>query len=642
MTPTPIVKFPILDENSVEFRNLSKPVWNSIKYLKTKYNNQASDLFSFYSKYNQVLVPDSDAYTKFESFISLLAEDVNKRAYFGKLKYTEKDGLTEELNDIQKRIDDQTLENSSSVSSYVRINRNIEGYAYNKFINHSEKIKLNNTIVASLINKEFKLVDRSTLSQGFIEAFSLLNLISEEQLPSELEFYSHPDYSNAVVVLNNLDHIEVYIENKETEVLKSLVITNSIISTIFGDDELKCDFDKVYGVLSSCLKNLAFGLSFISVVDVSKQQLNEDIEKLLTKTNTTASEISVDLSKERVVIKSTSLLGLSLISIYFHHLNQIKLVNNIIKGSSLNELSLEDLKQKSQNNDLVERIHKVYKENFPQYKELIISDSNNINTIVETIASTYEVSSLVNLKYFFAFFKAYFSSFLEKPEKIESPYYYFYSKESFSVLKNSNYKLEDIKKYVSAFTLDIQRLVKVSISENYVNSIMSSAEFKKPLVDTKISAIESLSVSGKLNKISMKISDIEFFTIAKEILTVLYEKSKVVFKTLENHFISDTNLGLLTDDIRTIGSGFMISFEIKLFDTAFLSNYKEKFNFSFYQINKDSESELKTFLIEVNTFGKFICKTTQDAINLIDSAIACNEEFLKNKPKEEEIEINNA
>ena len=567
----PIVKFPILDSKSMVSKYLTKEKWNEIKYKITSFGNRVNTIFSD----NDISLPDPNAYDVFISFLHPLAIELNDCKNTNVVSHGKKDGFKNELELIKSK-ELEGLINSVSkqkIEYFIKMNRNIKGYAFLQTIKNISE--LNQILHEALSKQNFKKSDANN--------FKLFNdCKSEANHKSNLEFL-HNDKINCTVVLNNNDHLEFYINSKN--IISGLEELEKLEKNIGLEFEQNLDF----GYLSHSLTSCAYGIEIHSKI---KEKSDENIfNKIETQ------QAKILQSKEEILVVSKSLIGVSLSSLVYYHLNTLSSIFLILKKKSVDKLN-EKVFNSSKfifYNDL----NQAYLSKIEEYKSLQITEQMNINSLVKLILEQKPLEEMSYLKYYYDFFTTYFSNFFNTSKN----YFYDYSKENFSVLKQIP------KHNLISFSFELHRLVKGTFSKDYLERNLTEEQ----LVKVEVIPFQNLSISSEFNQVKVRLFDLEAIGKLKEILSYVHTKTSIIFNVISHSFATDNLIGFINTDIRTCGSGFRLGFTIKSEEKVKkeLENNKKKFQ---YEILTEGD----ILQVEMITFGKFINKTVNDFISLLE------------------------
>lgn len=598
----PIVKYPILDQSGLLKRHLTHTLWNSIKYTKTKYGNKADDIIE---ENSNVLVPDPDAYNKYSSLLTPLIQELHENIDLNPMLYSDVTGFSKEVKEIES-LNEELMNNLKKINLkskiFIRIKRNLQNFPFVKYLKPSQF-------------KEIKEI------LGFyLHAFGFDEVNShEDDLKSVITYNSQSikfqskDDSEVFALVNNENHFElIFLSQKETSSSSSTYNLYASLTKIEKylesfEKELKFEHSKGEGYLSPNLLSIGYGIEIFTLINTQNDnELVEKLEKSKKIINDNLALIEITDSKGRISIKSSHKIGTNLKTLFFYHINTLFIVNSIKNENNC-------LKSVFNNNKQLEN---AYISVYTKLDSINLITNKTLNSFLESISLNNRID-LEGFKYFKSLLLYYFEKDAEKK------YFYDYNKENFNLLPVI--VNERLAESISSFQFELHRLVRGSISEEYIRNIVES---KSESDSNNTSTIKFNTSSFKLNNessdihkltFSISLHDVESLKSLKnlkEVLITLHDKTKKIFNALEHSFIYDYNLGYVTDDIDSIGTGVKVSLTVTTKNPDLIINQKENYNYSYVHVNHDEKHE---FCIKFNTFGMFINKLSANVISLINS-----------------------
>ena len=596
----PIVKFPVLDSKGKVVKHLTKTVWNGMKYIKTKYNNNISDLFSIEN--HEVYVPDPDAYTKYASFLSVYADDMNNKKNNSPMLYSIEDGFSKEILKISSSFKKETEDAFNHIkfesSNEICISRNIKDTPFVEFCSKSQISEISERLSVILNAYGFNETSNERLSKIKKTEFSVC--------------YQNKEDHNLFAITNNINHLEIYCINTSKDFSLISLIKKSQETIDSLSKELEFEHHKNLGYLGPLVSSLAYGLKITTVVNNIK--VNDEMKLKVKQLQEALNIIDIELEND-IKLSMTSKLGCSLESQLFYFTNLLFLLLN--QDKQVNKLEEGQL-SKYNNLSYYSNIKSTYESSYSSFDHFSLINDNNITTFTQKLLeSKGKVNELSDFKFYYTFFIHFFESLIENPNDLQKNYFYNYNTEKFDHLPNLSNQ-EIVKSIVVDFNLEIQRLVKGNISKDFIsNNIKSISDIDendtkaKEIIESIVFEHEELhnnSVSSEVNKLSFKINNV--FTL-KESLIAVYNRTKIIFSAIDSDFISDNLLGYLTNDILSIGSGVKINIKVRTEKVDVIEKHRLALGYV-YSLEGD------VYNVEFITFGKFICKLAANVVLLLN------------------------
>lgn len=595
----PIVKYPILDQSGLLKRHLTHTLWNSIKYIKTKYGNKADDIIE---ENSNIIVPDPDAYNKYSSLLIPLIQELHENIDLNTMLYSDVTGFSKEVKDIES-LNEDLMNNIKKINLkskiLIRIKRNLQNFPFVKYLKSSQV-------------KEIKEI------LGFyLHAFGFdeVNSHDDDDLKSVITYNSETikfqskDDKEIFAFVNNENHFElIYLSQKESstyDLYTSLLKIGKYLESF--EKELKFEHSKGEGYLSPNLLSIGYGIEIFTLINtMNDSELLEKLEKSKKIINDNLALIETNDSKGRITIKSNHKIGSNLKTLFYYHINTLFIVNSIKNENNCLKSVFNSNKQ----------LENAYISVYTKLDSINLITNKTLNSFLESISLNNKID-LEGFKYFKSLLLYYFE------KDVEKKYFYDYNKENFNLLPVVvNERLSQV---ISSFQFEIHRLVRGSISEEYIRNIVESKSESESESNSK-STIKFNTTSFKLNNESSDIhklvfsislpDDVNSLKNLKEVLINLHDKTRKIFNALESSFIYDYNLGYITDDIESIGTGVKLSLIVTSKNPDIIINQKENYNYSYVHVNHDEKDE---FCIKFNTFGMFINKLSANLINFINS-----------------------
>lgn len=557
------------------------------------------DLFKFYSN-DRIVVPDEDSYSVFKSYLMPLAIESNdtKCSSFS-YNFDEKYSFEEDINSDEIT---NICENKTKVFFNLKISRNIAGFCYNKFVSGESRKTLNDTIENSLLKHGFKII--SNFNNDLLDLIDLFSLIKNNDEKESRE-YTVFSLNKMYVVLNKnsdshfdlLLHDVININDISQEIIKAYKVVDSL--------ELKYSFSKDFGYLSSNVENLGHGLTIKTFISSN----SDNISKLQ---DLNISNIKVnEKNKEEYVITTRFRLGYKPSSELFYHLCAL----SIIKNAKTNQAKLEDSTFEKSPSLFKDLIKKVYNSTFEKLSSIYVNKGINYNKYIEEILSTSTYSKIYYVRMYLPFFKSFYLNLLNKQDSDSlEKYFYGFNNENFTNLKavkNSH--------IVKKLELNIERFIKGPVSIDYIRNTINGVLTEG--VEVILNSIKDVGSSTEVNQLEIKFN-LDLNKLISS-LNDIHSKLMPILCSLDNNVVADSNLGYLTYNFYTIGSGFSLNCDIdleKMKDESERSNIesllnskKDSFSFNF------NLNESNTIHIHFNSFGKFICKALSDLCILVES-----------------------
>lgn len=644
----PIVKFPNLDKKSKTYKHLTKSVWDSFKYSKTIYNNNANDMFSNNTKDDDIIyVPDPDAYVKYSSFLANYLNDLNNKATNQSLLYKDINGYQLELNNITNNLNSIITRDLCNFNGKVciNINRNIKDFPFIKFCSKKQLAFIESQIM-------LKLTQMNYLDEGIINNISrininnTLNLINNCVNPINIKNNYLVRYFRSIdntvnILINNNHHLEVYliseflngydVLNKLKEI--DLVLNNirEYLNNTNSVDNKKIEFElnPKLGFVGPNPSQLGHNFNIISFYEekVNSSSQIESYKNLYLHESTTIDYIKFE-SKDVLFVKTSNKLGMSLETTLYVHANSIYSYESYVSGYQAHIIKFSEGDFKLPNSAI---IHKAYNNAYPKLGKLNFLDNVNINTLTEELLDKNEFSKLMYLNYFKLFYVDYFNQFLSNPEDINKKYFYKYTNESSDFIKNlKSEDLADVNDSIVDFNFEINRLIRGTISEEFINNSIKSNSNNN--IENSNLLLEDINVKTEIlndfleaNIITKLIIKIKSPIKIKEKLNLLFEKTKIMFNVIEQDFIYDKNLGYITNNLSSLGSGFMLRVKYCMLDCNnhpenynkninLLEEFKEKHGISYIETERKD-----VYIVEFNSFDKFISKVVSNFVLLSNS-----------------------
>lgn len=626
----PAVKLPLLDPKSKVYKHLTNAAWNSFKYQKTVFGNLATTLFGHEGAAEGIYAPDPDAYNKFATFLTPLIEDINSKRNNSAMPYEKTDAFAQELTGVSKILSlghELTLKDSILL---IKIKRNLKGYPFLKFCNVKQSEEIESKIRQVLEELGFNLTEIHHDKLGPINNHSALaDIISFEHrrtsIPNSSELsikvYVSKTHQDIGFTINKNHHLEAFHLSALSKIEGSVKGLEEVYLKL--EQSLSFEHNTTLGFLGPELNSLGSGSEIYVAFNASAEQaqtINDNLSKL---NEDFIYALIPNVVPDLFLLGGSNRVGSSLATMSFHLINKLHFVDNVLNNKFVEKLSL---KNEGLTNINSKSIISSYESSFEVLKSNLLSSNINLNGLVTSLLKSNEIPQLAYFRYFYKYFLTYFENFIDNQADLQKNYFYKYASEKVDFIRPCKLGEERINSVVKEFNLELHRLVKGTISKEYISNLLNNVdtlgEKQKAalkMISHEILEFDDPSVSSKVTELRFSINSCSSL---KEALTLLYDRTKIIFSAIEADFVTDNILGYLTHDLSTVGTGAKIRAKLHLKNVEQLEKNRVKLGISYIATEIKDE-----YLVEFNSFGKFICKLASNFLGFIEEIEIENEKI---------------